>query len=173
VLLAGLLPSIAFGYDALEVKAALVGKVADFVTWPPEAGLGDPDRPLELVVLGKTPLEPRLRELYERRQVRIAGHRVSIRQTPDPGAIGRPHLLFIAPGLSDGLEEVLRGLGRQPILTVSDTEGFGRRGVAVNLFDADRRVRFELSLEAMRRHGLQPSYRLLGMARIVDGGPRR
>jgi hypothetical protein len=151
--------------NAQVVKAGMIGKIAEFVRWPAAAGLDNPDRPFEFVILGSTPLEPHLISYY--RQVRIAGHRVFLRRAHDLADVGEPHLLFVAGSLDDDLERVIGRLKTTPVLTVGDTEGFADRGVAVNLYLADDQVRIEISRRALQRHKLEASYHLLNLARLV------
>ena len=151
--------------NALDVKAGMIGKIAEFVHWPAAAGLDDPDRPFEFVILGSTPLEPHLVRYY--REVRIAGHRVFLRRARDIADVGQPHLLFIAGALEDELEIIISHLKKAPVLTVGDTEGFAQRGAAVNLYVAEDQVRFEISRRALQRHQLEASYHLLTLARLI------
>ena len=159
-------PAQPFKLDAGALKAAMIGKIAEFIRWPPSAGLDDPERPLEFVVLGSTPLEPRLASYY--RQVKIAGHRVFMRRARDLSDIGQPHLLFIAASMEDDLERIANRLKETPVLTVGDTEGFAQRGVAVNLYLVEDQVRFEISRRSLQRHHLDASYHLLQLARLID-----
>jgi hypothetical protein len=153
-------------YDVLDLKAAMIGRIAEFVRWPREMGLDDPTRPFELAVLGSTPLQPRLVHYYTR--VRIAGHRVFVRHAEGIKDIDRPHLLFIAGNAEDEIPDALAAVRGEPVLSVGDTEGFSKRGLAVNLFVADQRVRFEISRGALAAHKLSASYRLLSLARLID-----
>jgi hypothetical protein len=155
-------------FDVLELKTAIIGRIAEFVRWPPEAGLDDPERPFEFVVLGDTPLWQHLFSYYWDRGVNIAGHRVFIRRAKDVEAIGKPHLLFVGSSFSERLEEVVRALGRSAVLTVGDTDGYAQRGLAVNLYVSGELIRFEASRRAFERHGLSPSYRLMALARRID-----
>lgn len=159
--------------DSVALKVAMIGKIAEFVRWPAGCcGLEDPTRPIEFVILGNTPLEPRLIDYY--RQVRIAGHRVFLRHARELADIGQPQLLFVASAFEDDLEHVLARLKNVPVLTVSDTQGFAQRGVAVNLFMAEDLVRFEISRRALQRHRLEASYHLLSLAaRLVDSQQAR
>src|SRR5262245_6688921 len=70
-------------FDVLELKTAIIGRIAEFVRWPQEAGLDDAERPFEFVVLGDTPLWQHLFSYYWDRGVAIAGHRVFIRRARD------------------------------------------------------------------------------------------
>jgi hypothetical protein len=155
-------------FDVLEVKTAIIGRIAEFVRWPTESGLADLERPFEFVVLGDTPLWQHLFSYYWERAVGIAGHRVFIRRARDLAAVGRPHLLFVGPSFEERLEEVVAMLGRSSVLTMGDTEGYAHRGLAVNLYVSGETVRFEASRRAFERHRLSPSYRMMALARLID-----
>src|SRR5256885_5071696 len=63
-------PAQSLKLNASVLKVAMVGRIAEFVRWPASAGLDDPDRPFELVLLGSSPLEAHFASYYS--QVRIA-----------------------------------------------------------------------------------------------------
>lgn len=155
-------------YPPLDLKTAIIGKIAEFVRWPPEAGLDDPTRPFELVILGDTPLGPRLFAYYGTQGVTINGHRVFLRRARNVDDIGHAHLLFVGSNYENRLHEVLAAIGQMSVLTMGDTEGFAGRGLAVNLYLSNHRVRFEISRRAMARQRLSASYRLLGHARLIE-----
>jgi hypothetical protein len=155
-------------YHPLDLKTAIVGKIAEFINWPPEAGLGDPTRPFELVILGDTPLGPRLFAYYGTQGVTINGHRVFLRRARNVDDIGHAHLLFVGPTYENRLHEVLAVIGQMSVLTIGDTEGYAHRGMAVNLFRSGDRVRFEISRRALARQRLTASYRLLNLARLIE-----
>ena len=157
--------------DGIALKVAMIGKIAEFIEWPASAGLDDPARPLEFVILGSTALEPRLLDYY--RQVRIAGHRVFVRHAHDIDDVGRPQILFVAASAEDDIERIVHRLNRIPVLTVADSEGFAQRGVAVNLYLTDDQVGFEVSRAALERHRLKASYHLLTLARLIDSQQAR
>jgi hypothetical protein len=159
-------PAQSLKLNALALKVAMVGRIAEFVRWPASAGLDDPDRPFELVLLGSSPLEPHFASYYS--QVRIAGHRVFFRRARDLDDVGQPHLLFLAPSLEDDVERVVARVRTSPVLTVGDTEGFAQRGVAINLYLAEERLRFEVSRRALQQHKLEASYHLLSLARLLE-----
>jgi hypothetical protein len=165
-LVAGPRPARPREFDEVDLKIALIGRIADFVTWPAEAGLDDPHRPLEVVVLGETALYPNIRKYYE--NVRIAGHRVWVHTARDVSDVERPHLLFIAPSYDDRLGEVLAKVRGAPVLTVGDTEGFAQRGVAINLYPSGQQIRFEVARRALENQGLRASFRMLSLARLID-----
>ncbi|HEY0707519.1 MAG TPA: YfiR family protein [Polyangia bacterium] len=152
--------------DSRALKVAMIGKIAEFVRWPAQVGLDDPNVSIELVVLGRTPLEARLTDYF--RKVRIAGHRVFVRFARDLDDVGEPEILFLGPTFEDDVERVVARLKGVPVLTIADTPGFAQRGIAVNLITVDGQVRFEVARHALQRQGLEASYHLLSLARLID-----
>jgi hypothetical protein len=142
-----------------ELKAAFVYQIAKFVEWPPT------NAPLRLCVVGGNPFGTSLEGV---RGKLVNARKLEIAQL---GAAGDPrecHLLFIAAGAERNLERInalARGAG---ILTIGDSEGFAQRGVMVNFFLENDKVRFEINLESVRQSGVSISSRLLSLARIVD-----
>ncbi len=141
-----------------ELKAAFIYQVAKFVEWPTSTA------PLRLCVTGGNPFGAALET--------VRGKAVNVRKLEivllDAAADPREcHLLFVAAGAERNLERInalARGAG---ILTIGDTDGFARRGVMVNFYLENDKVRFEVNLESARQGGLSISSRLLALARIV------
>jgi hypothetical protein len=78
------------------------------------------------------------------------------------------HLLYIAPSQARRLPAVLRAVADATVLTVGDTDGFARDGVAINLYTFDNRVRIEVNSTAAARAGVRLSANLMRLARIVE-----
>ena len=57
-----------------------------------------------------------------------------------------------------------------PILTVSDVEGFTHRGGMINLLTSGRKIRIEINVEEAKKFGFDISAKLLKLAHIVNGG---
>lgn len=63
--------------------------------------------------------------------------------------------------------EILAELAGAPVLTVSEIEGFGRRGGIINFYLEENRVRFEINPRAAEAGGLRISSELLSLGKIV------
>jgi hypothetical protein len=88
-----------------------------------------------------------------------------------PGAdLSGCHVLYLAGTELPRLPQVIESISGKPILTVSDTPGFGDRGVLINLFQENRFLRFEINLPAVKRSKLVFSSQLLRLARPVGEG---
>jgi hypothetical protein len=151
--------------DGLEyrVKAEFVERFTHFVEWPPGA-FASPDAPFVICVVGETPITTYLEELARAR--RIKGRPVELRRVRPDGELLRCHVVFIAADERIHLQKILAEVGRLPILTIADTEGFGRDGVLINLdVDDEGRVRFYISPGVAKRTALMLNAQLLRLSR--------
>jgi hypothetical protein len=156
------------GQDAqpeYAIKARFLLQFPEFVAGPPEASLGEASKPFVIVVLGASPFEGYLDAAQAGRKVR--GHPVKVVYTQDHARAGEGHMLFICASERDHVKDIMARLGRKPVLTVGDTEGFPKRGVVINLVVEDNLPRFEINLAAARFSGLGLSAQLLSLARKV------
>jgi hypothetical protein len=64
----------------------------------------------------------------------------------------------------------ITAIGTQPILTVSDTREFAKRGGMIGLFTADNRLRFNINVGVAQKAGLRISSKLLQLAVTVEKG---
>jgi hypothetical protein len=153
-------------YDTL--KAVYLERFARFVEWPAHAAIGDSAKPFVIAVLGQDGFARQLERIY--RQQTILGKPVEVLALQDGQAIPTCHLLFIGTNQREGLLELLARLKRRPVLTVSDSPGFGAAGVHFNLYSADNKLRFEINEPAAKAAGLQIGYQLLSYARSAASG---
>jgi hypothetical protein len=160
-------PFSAGGQDApsveYKVKAAFLYNFAKFVEWPDEA-FSDKEETFILCVLGKDPFGPNLKAL-EGKLVR--GRKLSVIQCKDIQEVEEAHILFIARSERKRVTEVLSRLENQPVLTVSDVQGFAEQGGGIGFIDVDKKLRFEINPEATKKAGLQVSSQLMKLANVV------
>ena len=152
-----------------EVKAALVFKLAKFVTWPPGVFSTD-DQPFGLCVLGENPFGTALDLLgtlhLGGRAVRPARHMLA------DTAAANCQLVFVTESPRESLGTVIEALGERPILTVSDIPGFADRGGIVEIVRKDQRLGFRISLGAMRAAKLRIAAPLLDLSDVIVGDRR-
>lgn len=147
-----------------QVKAAFLYHFTKYVEWPDRSV----DSPRSSVVLGALGADPFQGAVEEVIQGRLAGGRRLVwkrfDQTPRSGEC---HVLFIGSHDEDRLRQDLAHLKTEPILTVGDSEAFGRAGGILWFQVSESRVRFAINIDAARRAGIQISSRLLNVARVV------
>jgi hypothetical protein len=152
---------------AAEVKAAFLCSFAEFVDWPPAAK----NDPVTIGILGRDPFGQLLDETMQVRALQNRALAVKRVSTLDEAL--RCQIVFISDSEKRRLDEILRGLSRSSILTVSDIDGFAERGGIIGFFVEDNRVRFQINQDAAGHASLQISSRLLKLARLVATDARK
>jgi YfiR/HmsC-like len=149
-----------------QVKAVFLFNFSHFVEWPPTAFAGPAD-PFVIGVLGGDPFGARLDEAV--RNERVGEHPIVVRRFRDAADLGSCQLLFIARSQATQLAQILAALGERPVLTVSEMDGAGQRGVMVEFVMESNRIRLRINERAARADGLVISSKLLRLAEIVGG----
>ncbi len=148
-----------------EVKARFLLQFPEFISWPASAGLEDPAKPFVILVLGDSPFGTKLDELAAGRKVQ--GHPVEIRYSKDPEAMDSCQMAFLCASERRLLDVLVPRAAAHAVLTVSDADGFGERGVMINLVIEATLPRFEINRGAARDAGIAFNAQLLGLARKV------
>jgi hypothetical protein len=151
--------------DAGQMKAVFVVNFLRFVEWPP-ANVGPAPAPLVVAVLGDRTLIENLRNYAITQSV--SGHAIEVKAVERPEDARGAHVLFIGSSESANVPAIVKMAETSALLTVGDTDGFGRAGVILNLYTDDSRIRIEANPSAATRTGLRLSAHLLRIARIVD-----
>lgn len=144
-----------------EVKAAFVHNIAKFVEWPASVGAKEV---LRLCILGPDPFGAAADGL---RGKPVGARMWEVSPVNARANLKECQVLFIGAAEAANLPRLLEGLKASPVLTLGDTEGYAERGVMVNLFLEQNKVRFEINNGAAGRAGLRISSQLLKLARIV------
>jgi hypothetical protein len=165
-----------------ELKAAFVLNFVRYTRWPPGT-TDDPGAAWRVVTVGDDAVAEEL-EILAERAGGVAGRRVEVVRAGRPPSDGAAraryderlraaHVVFLGAELEyalAGLLDVLRGAS---VLTVGDAPGFAERGGMIGLVEDGGRMVFDANPPAMHRAGLIVSSRVLRLARIVEGVPRR
>lgn len=161
-------PPLAAAQAEQQVKAAFLYKFASYVEWP-EAAFARPDAPFTIAVLGDDAVSAELEQVVAGRTVN--DRRIAVRRVKAGDSLTGTHVLFIGNAESGRLAQLLPNAATQSILSVTETEGALAQGSVINFVIADRRVRFEISLQSAERSKLRLSSRLLAVATQVRGAP--
>jgi hypothetical protein len=152
-------PAHAQEVSEYRLKAAFLYNFAVFTEWPPDTGGS-----LRLCVYGTDPFGEEIDGL----EGKLVGDRLlTVQRTPKGGSLEGCQIVFIAASAISELSRVLDGLRGSDVLTVADSPGALRLGVALNMSVVQSRVAFEANLTAARAAGLNLSSKLLRLATTV------
>lgn len=101
---------------------------------------------------------------------RMAGeNKIVYREIGKKDSFDSCSVLVIDEQEGDLLEKILKRTEKEGILTIGDRDGYGKRGVVINMFIEDEKVKFEINIDAAKVSELKISSRLLSIAKIVNG----
>lgn len=149
-----------------EVKAAYIYNFAKYVEWP-SGTLQDRSKTIHVCVIGDDPFGPSLTALNGKR---VGEKSVRIRRNTSLHDLQGCEILFISDSEEERLAQIVKTINGTLVLTIGDSEGFAGRGVMINFYLENNKVRFEINPKAALHAGLRISSNLLRIARIV-GGP--
>ena len=138
------------------MKSALLFKLPQFVyTGAAERG-GD----LDVCVLGSNPFGASLDRLA---QQTVDGRKFAVKRLATPGEAEGCDFLIIARSESVVLESVLRRVGKWPLVTVSDIEGFAQAGgmVEMALSGSGSSIQLFINRKAAQKQGVEFNAQLL------------
>jgi hypothetical protein len=142
-----------------RLKAAFVYNFALFTEWPAEVGAT-----LRLCVFGPDPFGAELDGL----QGKAVGERsIALQRRAGLDGLKACQIVFVTSGAAAQLPRVLEVLDGQTVLTVADSPGAARQGVALNMAINQNKVSFEANLKAARAARLNLSSKLLRLATEV------
>jgi len=145
------------------IKAAFLYNFAKFVEWPVDA-FADDQTPLTLGILGKDPFGDALETIRDKS---VGGRRLEIKRSKTIQDLEKCHILFISGSEKNRVKMIFNGLKGSNTLTVGDMESFAQRGGIINFISVDKKIRFEINVDAAMQTGLKISSKLLKLARII------
>lgn len=145
------------------VKSAFIYNFTRFIEWPDE----DTSNAFIIAILGESSLLNPLREIG-RTKTLPDNRRIEVRHWRSLEEVDRCNILFISGSMGNRLDAILGVVEGKNWLTVSDTEGFAARGIAINFVLIRESVKFEINRKAIEKAGLRVSAQLLRLGILVD-----
>jgi hypothetical protein len=151
-----------------ELEAEFLYHVGWFVEWP--ATTVQASAPTFIIgVLGANPFGGVLNDVMRGKTIHERPVVIKYYQRVEEAVFS--HVLFISAAEESRLAAILAVLGRTSVLTVSDMERFTERGGMIVLRLVDRKVHFDINMDATESVGLKLSSQLLRLAKVIHGGP--
>lgn len=147
-----------------KLKAAYLYNFLQFTEWPPSAFQKE-SSPLIIGVFGRDPFGRSLEQIVQGESVN--GREISIVRIESVSDIRRCHVLFIPRTEQGQVDSILSALHNASVLTVSEVEGFTDRGGAISFFIREKKLRFEINPDVVKKADLRVSSRLLRLAKVV------
>jgi hypothetical protein len=157
------------GAQEYQIKAAFLLNFTRFVEWP-DTAFAAPESPILIGIVGEDPFGGALEDAVRNQTVK--DRPLVVARVPDTGPYDGFHLLFVCPSESDRSDKIIaqaKGLG---MLTVSDVDGFAKKGGIIRFYLLKNKIRFEINPEAAKLQGLKLRSQLLSLGTIVHSDPK-
>jgi hypothetical protein len=150
-----------FSIDA--VKAAYLFRFASYVQWPQSM---QNEGPFLIGVVGADDVAVHLERLLT--GMSVQGRTAQVRRVRTPDDLAGLHILYVGPNVFRSARALRLRAIEKPILLVTDADDGIAGGAVINFIEANRNLRFEISLDAADRSGLKIDSALLSVAARVD-----
>jgi hypothetical protein len=150
------------------VKAGYIEKFTHFVQWPETSNKNDSIETFTIAVIGKNIFAEDLEGLFSKTKVKNS--QVKITYISSVEEIDKCMILFISGSEINNLDKILHYTTGRPILTISDSKGFGLNGVIINMFPEGNYIRYEINRNTLEKSGLKINSLLLNYAVILKSG---
>ncbi len=144
-----------------EFQSEFIRRFPKFIEWPAESI----DQSFVIGVMGRSDLLPALTKAMVGSNIK--GKPVDVRRVSDLPGLDSCNIVFVSSSKRGQLEEILSRVKRKPILTISDTKGFGRRGVIINFTIQDDAIRFEINKNSAEDAGLRLAAQLIALGDVI------
>ena len=151
-----------------QVKAAFLFNFIKFIEWPAGA-FPDKNSPIVIGIIGDDPVGRGLEQYLQNKS--IGGRELVMRQIEWPGEIRGVHILLLCASEAKAASAILACLKGTSVLTVGETDRFGKQGGIINFYIEENKVRFEINIDAAGQARLKISSQLLSLAKIIHEDP--
>lgn len=151
-----------------SMKAAYSFSFGKFASWP-TAKLNNNKMSLGFCILGKNPFGRSMLEAAEGKRVKGKSLHIELFENGllAEDALADCHILFISQSETVRYRQILNTLRFQPILTVSDIDGFSNHGGMITLIKVGEQIQFEINPDAISLAGLTISSKLFELATVI------
>jgi len=147
--------------DGYKLKVAYLYNFTKFVEWPEAKSIASR---FGVCVLGANSFGNLLEPLREQKAL---GLPIEILVVTSPDQADTCHILFISASEQKRIGSLVKAWAGKGILTVGDTDGYAKSGVAINFMFRHSRLRFAINPDAALSNGLRIRSGLLRLAEIV------
>lgn len=157
----------AHGAAIEDLEAVFIGQFTNYVEWPASFDFKkNPNSSFIISVVGGCPVLQKLKQLSGTSAFK--SRKVVIRSVNSAESLPKSAIVFICGEDSEARDDVIRKTKGLGTMTFSYAEGFAEKGIMVNFYLDDEKLRFEINEAVVKKEGLLMSSQLLKLARILQ-----
>lgn len=144
-----------------DLKAVFIYNFTRYIDWDTST-LG---KNFVIGVVGNSPVTASLTQIAATSLV--SNRKIVVQVFESPEAIRNCQMLFIPYRSPHSLQSILINTGAS-VLTVSEEEGYARRGTAINFVLQNNKLKFEINITELAARNIKASSQLLKLATIIQ-----
>jgi hypothetical protein len=144
-----------------QLKSAFIYKFATFIDWPDDMG-----KTITLCVAAPDEVMQYFSGLAGKA---VGNRRLAVRHLAPADSAEGCGILFVADAENGSFDDWLSEVGDEEVLTIGESDDWLKKGVVIKLVMQDKRVTFDVNMEAARGEDIDINSRLLRLARKVYG----
>ncbi len=146
-----------------EVKMGFIFNFINFVAWPEEA-FENAEETLSFCFASD---HPAANVLFQLNDQSIRGRKLKVYKVEPDLLETKCHILFFGTDNRILIRRTIAGISGQHILTIGEVDGFTRMGGVINFFNQNKKLRFEVNIDAAKRENLKMGAGLLQSAQRI------
>lgn len=162
-----LIPSNALSqeYDENTLVIAFLERFTRFIENKTFPEFDDTKQDFKLYYIGTNTFGNKFDEIFKKQKIK--NRRVKVVYVNHIEDIVDANMIFIANSHDKEVENIVKFANKRGILTTSYSKGFAKRGVHINLYMQDQKLKFEINHYSAKEAGFHISHLLLSKARII------
>ncbi len=152
--------------DENDLVIAYLERVTRFISNDKFPEFDNQSLPFNVCIYGKNTFGNDLEEAYKTQKIK--NRTVKIYYVDNIEEIKNANLVYINTSSKSEVKSIVDYANQKGILTISYSKGFTEKGVHINLYNKDNRLRFEVNLKSAQAAGFSISHLLLSNAKIVE-----
>lgn len=152
--------------DENDLVIAYLERFTRFISNDKFPDFDNNDIPFNIYVYGKNPFGRNLDDAYKNQKIK--NRIVQIQYVDNIEKIKNANLIYINVTSKREIEKLVEFANQMGILTISYSKGFAEKGIHINLYQKDNRLKFEINLKSAQAAGFSISHLLLSNSKIVE-----
>jgi hypothetical protein len=158
-------PPVKAQFNENTIKAAYIERITRFVEWPDNNNSLSSDK-FVLGVFEESEFFSTLTDVFKEKQIK--NHNVLVITINNPEQLNTCNLCYISEKAKTLISRFVDAANSSGVLLVSESTDFCKKGVHINFYLEDEKLKFEINEKSINSAGFKVSYLLMQHTRIIQ-----
>lgn len=151
-------------YDIDVLKMAYIERITRFIEWP-ELSLPEANDTIVFGFIAADEIEDTSREIFKSQKIK--GLPVKVVKVTNSTQLAQCHLCYVGNADHETLTIYFAISNREKILLFGQTSDFAKKGLHINFYIEEDKLKFEINKKTTQAAGFKVSHLLMQTARII------